>query len=76
MKRKWLSKNLVVLTLVSLTQDAASDLLYPLLPLLLVGVIGAAPLALGVIEDLQKQLQAFQNYMQENLVTQLVANHL
>ena len=50
MKRRWLSKNLVVLTLVSLTQDAASDLLYPLLPLLLVGVIGAAPLALGILE--------------------------
>jgi len=48
--KKWLNRNLVVVTLVSLTQDAASDLLYPLLPLLLTGVIGAAPLALGVIE--------------------------
>ena len=48
--KRWLSKNLVLLTLVSLTQDAASELLYPLLPLLLTGVIGAAPLALGLIE--------------------------
>ena len=59
MKRKWLSKNLVVLTLVSLTQDAASDLLYPLLPLLLVGVIGAAPLALGVIEGFAEAAAGF-----------------
>ena len=59
MKRKWLSKNLVVLTLVSLTQDAASDLLYPLLPLLLVGVIGAAPLTLGIIEGFAEAAAGF-----------------
>jgi MFS family permease len=59
MKRKWLSKNLVVLTLVSLTQDAASDLLYPLLPLLLVGVIGSAPLALGFIEGCSEAAAGF-----------------
>jgi MFS family permease len=59
MKRRWLSKNLVVLTLVSLTQDAASDLLYPLLPLLLVGVIGAAPLALGIIEGCAEAAAGF-----------------
>jgi MFS family permease len=59
MKKKWLSRNLVVLTLVSLTQDAASDLLYPLLPLLLVGVIGSAPLALGVIEGFAEAAAGF-----------------
>ena len=59
MKRKWLSRNLAVLTLVSLTQDAASDLLYPLLPLLLVGVIGAAPLALGMIEGCAEAAAGF-----------------
>jgi MFS family permease len=59
MKRKWLSKNLIVLTLVSLTQDAASDLLYPLLPLLLVGVIGSAPLALGFIEGCAEAAAGF-----------------
>ena len=57
--KKWLSKNLIVLTLVSLTQDAASDLLYPLLPLLLTGVIGAAPLALGVIEGCAEAAAGF-----------------
>ena len=59
MNRKWLSKNLIVLTLVSLTQDAASDLLYPLLPLLLVGVIGSAPLALGFIEGCAEAAAGF-----------------
>jgi MFS family permease len=48
--RLWLSKNLIVLTIVSLAQDAASELIYPLMPLLIAGVVGAAPLALGIIE--------------------------
>ncbi len=59
MIRKWLSRNLVVLTLVSLMQDAASELLYPLLPILLVGVIGAAPLALGLIEGCAEAAAGF-----------------
>jgi MFS family permease len=33
-----------------LAQDAASELIYPLLPILIAGAVGAAPLALGVIE--------------------------
>ena len=40
----------MVLTIVSLAQDAASELIYPLLPLLIAGVVTSAPLALGVIE--------------------------
>lgn len=59
MKRPWLSRNLILLTLVSLTQDAASDLLYPLLPILLTGVIGAAPLALGLIEGFAEAAAGF-----------------
>ncbi|NDA95620.1 MAG: MFS transporter, partial [Actinobacteria bacterium] len=59
MKRVWLTKNLIVISLVSLAQDAASDLIYPLLPLLLVGVIGAAPLALGVIEGCAEAAAGF-----------------
>lgn len=59
MKRPWLSRNLILLTLVSLTQDAASDLLYPLLPILLTGVIGAAPLALGIIEGCAEAAAGF-----------------
>ena len=48
--RTWLSRNLIFITLISLAQDAASDLIYPLLPILVAGAVGAAPLALGVIE--------------------------
>jgi len=59
MKRTWLTKNLIVLSLISLAQDAASDLIYPLLPLLLVGVIGAAPLALGLIEGCAEAAAGF-----------------
>ena len=33
-----------------MAQDAASELIYPLLPILIAGAVGAAPLALGVIE--------------------------
>lgn len=46
----WLTRTLVVLTLVSFTQDAASELLYPLLPALLTGVLAAPPVVLGAIE--------------------------
>ena len=59
MTRIWLSRNLILLTLVSLAQDAASDLLYPLLPILLTGVIGAAPLALGLIEGCAEAAAGF-----------------
>lgn len=55
----WLSRNLILLTLVSLAQDAASELLYPLLPILLTGVIGAAPLALGLIEGCAEAAAGF-----------------
>ena len=49
-RTSWLTRNLVILTLVSLTQDAASELLYPLLPLLVTGLLTAPPVLLGVIE--------------------------
>lgn len=50
--RTWLTRTLVLLTLVSLLQDAASELLYPLLPVLLTGVLAAPPVVLGIIEGL------------------------
>ena len=59
MKRIWLTRNLILLTMVSLAQDAASELLYPLLPILLTGVIGAAPLALGLIEGCAEAAAGF-----------------
>ena len=48
--RPWLTRNLVVLSLVSLTQDAASELMYPLMPLFLAGVLSAPAVVLGVVE--------------------------
>jgi len=59
MMKTWLTRNLILLTLVSLAQDAASELLYPLLPILLTGVIGAAPLALGLIEGCAEAAAGF-----------------
>lgn len=50
--RNWMSRNLLIVSLVSLMQDAASEFLYPLLPLLLTGLLAAPPIVLGVIEGL------------------------
>lgn len=47
---KWLSHNLKALALVSLLQDTASELLYPILPLFLTGVLGAPVAVVGIIE--------------------------
>jgi len=59
MKRIWLTRNLILLTMVSLAQDAASELRYPLLPILLTRAIGAAPLALGLIEGCAEAAAGF-----------------
>jgi MFS family permease len=45
-----LSRNVVVLSWVSFLQDAASEMLYPVLPLFLTGVLGAPPSIVGLIE--------------------------
>src|SRR3954453_5861053 len=43
-------RNVRVLSAVSFFQDAASELTYPVLPLFVVGTLGAPPSALGLIE--------------------------
>jgi MFS family permease len=45
-----LSRNVVVLSWVSFFQDAASEMLYPILPLFLTGVLGAPVSVVGLIE--------------------------
>jgi MFS family permease len=45
-----LGHNVVVLSWVSFFQDAASELLYPVLPLFVTGVLGAPPAVVGLIE--------------------------
>lgn len=45
-----LPRNVKVLSAVSFLQDAASEMLYPVLPLFLTGTLGATPAVLGLIE--------------------------
>ena len=49
----WLTPNVKVLSGVSFLQDAASELLYPVLPLFLVGTLGAPVYAVGVVEGVR-----------------------
>jgi MFS family permease len=44
------SRNVIVLGLVSLFQDASSEMLYPIVPMFLAGVLGAPMTVIGLIE--------------------------
>jgi MFS family permease len=46
----WLTRNVRILSAVSLMQDTASELLYPLLPIYLTAVLGAPPAVVGAVE--------------------------
>jgi len=48
--RAWLTRNVRVLSAVSFLQDAASELLYPLLPIYLTSVLGAPAAVVGAVE--------------------------
>ncbi|HKH52020.1 MAG TPA: MFS transporter [Mycobacterium sp.] len=48
--RIWLTRNVRVLSAVSFLQDAASELLYPLLPIYLTSVLGAPASVVGAVE--------------------------
>ena len=63
----WLSHNLKTLSLVSLLQDTASELLYPILPLFLTAVLGAPVAVVGIIEGVADGVAA---------VTKLVSGRL
>src|SRR5262245_37499089 len=45
-----LSRNVIVLGWVSLLTDMASEMLYPVMPLFVTGVLGASPAVLGLID--------------------------
>lgn len=45
-----LTRNIYVVSAVSLCQDAASEMLYPVLPIFLTATLGAAPVVVGAIE--------------------------
>ncbi|MFM7756252.1 MAG: MFS transporter [Actinomycetota bacterium] len=61
-RRAWLTPTLVLVTGISLLQDAASELLYPLLPIFLTGVLAAPPVVLGVVEGLADATSGFVRY--------------
>jgi MFS family permease len=50
--RKGLTRNVVILGFVSLLNDGASEMIYPLMPAFLTAVLGAGPAALGIIEGI------------------------
>jgi MFS family permease len=57
-RRPWLTRNLKIVSGVSLLQDAASELLYPLLPILLTSVLGAPAAVVGVVEGVAEGVAA------------------
>ncbi|MCW2819119.1 MAG: major facilitator superfamily 1, partial [Marmoricola sp.] len=57
-RRPWLSRNLKIVSLVSLLQDAASELLYPIMPILLTTVLGAPAAVVGAIEGIAEGVAA------------------
>ncbi|MGI9124292.1 MAG: MFS transporter [Mycobacterium sp.] len=52
MTATWLTRNVRVLSAVSFLQDAASELLYPLLPIYLTTILGAPPSVVGAVEGM------------------------
>ena len=63
----WLTRNVRVLSGVSLAQDAASELLYPVLPIFLTVTLGAPAAVVGIVEGVAEGVAA---------VTKLVAGRL
>jgi MFS family permease len=61
--RRWLTRNVKVLSAVSLAQDAASELMYPLLPILLTTTLGAPAAVVGVIEGVAEGVAAAMKYL-------------
>ena len=48
----WRTRNLKTLSAVSFAQDAASELLYPILPIFITVTLGAPVVVVGMIEGL------------------------
>lgn len=61
--KPWLTRNVKVLSAVSLAQDAASEMLYPLLPILLTTVLGAPAAVVGIVEGLAEGVSALVKYV-------------
>lgn len=61
--RTWLTRNVKALAAVSLAQDAASELMYPLLPVLLTTTLGAPAAVVGLVEGLAEGFSAAFKYL-------------
>jgi MFS family permease len=61
--RRWLTRNVKVLSAVSLAQDAASELMYPLLPILLTTTLGAPAAVVGLVEGVAEGVAAAMKYL-------------
>lgn len=57
--RKGITRNVVILGFVSLLNDGASEMIYPLLPVFLTAVLGAGPAAIGIIEGIAEATASF-----------------
>ena len=62
-KKPWLTRNVKVLSAVSLAQDAASEMLYPLLPILLTTTLGAPAAVVGIVEGIAEGVAALIKYI-------------
>jgi MFS family permease len=69
--RLGLTRNVVVLGVVSLLNDGASEMIYPLLPVFLTSVLGAGPAALGMIEGIAEStaslLKLYSGYISDKV---------
>jgi len=69
--RQGLTRNVVILGFVSLLNDAASEMIYPLLPVFLTSVLGAGPAVLGMIEGIAEStaslLKLYSGYLSDRL---------
>lgn len=63
MAQPWLTRNVKVLSAVSLAQDAASELMYPVLPIFLTTVLGAPAAVVGIIEGMAEGAAALLKYI-------------
>ncbi|HUJ16826.1 MAG TPA: MFS transporter [Nitrospirota bacterium] len=69
--RRGLTRNVIILGAVSLLNDGASEMIYPLLPAFLTAVLGAGPAAIGVIEGIAEAtaslLKLYSGYLSDRV---------
>ncbi|HEX9020113.1 MAG TPA: MFS transporter [Nitrospirota bacterium] len=69
--RRGLARNVVILGFVSLLNDGASEMIYPLLPAFLTAVLGAGPAALGIVEGIAEAtasiLKLYSGYLSDRV---------